>query len=69
MRYMYKQTGLIVESGIKLDSILFQELSEESMEPEATEDIVEDVGIQEEAVIETKPRTASRKKNTTSQKK
>ena len=42
MKYKYKHTGLIVESGIKLDSALFEPIQEKECEPSSVVTDVEE---------------------------
>lgn len=61
MKYKYKHTGLIVESGIKLDSALFEPIQEKECEPSS---VVTDV----EEKSQKKTRTVTKRKASTSQK-
>lgn len=63
MRYRYKNTGLIVESGVALDSLLFQLVQEKEGTPSTP--IADAEGKERE---KTKTRATTRKKDSTSQK-
>ena len=40
MRYLYKQTGMVVESSVALDSLLFEAVKEKTEPQEKTEPVV-----------------------------
>lgn len=59
MKYRYKHTGLIVESGIKLDSALFEPIQEKESEPSSVLSSVEEKP-------QKKTRTATKRRTSTS---
>ena len=72
MRYLYKQTGLIVESGVELGSVLFEPIPEKNNDAlleDAAEDTAEDTTRMEKAQAKAKSGTTARKKTSTAQKK
>ena len=68
MKYLYKQTGVVVESGVELDPAVFKPVTEPDEETVRQEPAEQEETESQEPVKEEKPvktvtkRTAARKK-------
>lgn len=61
MKYLYKQTGVVVESSVPLDSTIFTPVMDESKEAQKPEEKKEPVEAREKKTTTTKNSTTQKK--------